>query len=101
MVLLRRLILAAPLGALPARAEQADVTFFSFGSAEVTVTCYAAVAAICQAVNRASSPALRCSAEATQGSGQNLIALRNHQIDFAILQSDRAHYAYDGQLLFA
>lgn len=52
-------------------------------------------------MNRASSPALRCSAEATQGSGQNPIALRNHQVDFAIVQSDWADDADGGQLLFA
>ncbi len=45
--------------------------------------------------------ALRCSPEATPGSTYNMEALRNRQLDFAIVQSDVQNMALTGEGPFA
>lgn len=78
----------------------APIQFFSVGSGEVTGGYYAVAEAICAEMNRTSDVGTRCSAEATQGSIHNLVALASRQIDFAIVQSDWQRYAYEGELFF-
>lgn len=82
-------------------AATSALRLFTIGAGEVTGSYYATVEAICAAMNRAGPRGMRCSAEATQGSIYNLTALREGQIDFALVQSDWQRYAYAGEMLFA
>jgi TRAP transporter TAXI family solute receptor len=78
----------------PATAQ--DLKLFTLGTGEVGGNYYGAATAICDRVNRAFIGKLRCSPEATPGSIYNLIALRDGQLDFALVQSDWQRYAYQG-----
>lgn len=86
--------LAFALPALPAAAQNLD--FFTIGSGDVTGGYYSAANAICGAVNRADRGRLRCSPEPTAGSIYNLGALRDRQIEFAMVQSDWQGQAFAG-----
>lgn len=56
---------------------------------------------LCAAVNDAARGQLRCSPEATPGSIYNLFALRDRQLDLAIVQSDWQAHAFRGSAVFA
>ena len=83
----------------PSRAEQ--LRLFTLGSGEVAGSYYTTARAICDAVNRAERGDLRCSPDPTSGSIYNLKALRDGQIDFALVQSDWHRKAFKGTGLFA
>jgi TRAP transporter TAXI family solute receptor len=82
-----------------ARAD--DLRFFTVGAGDVGGGYYAAANAICDRVNQIQAGKLRCSPEATPGSLYNLMALRQGQLDFALVQSDWQRFAYKGQESFA
>ena len=82
-------------------AATSALRLFTVGAGEVTGSYYGAVEAICRAMNRTGPREMRCSAEATQGSIYNLTALREGQIDFALVQSDWQRLAYAGEMQFA
>ena len=96
--MLRALLLALMLAA-PAAAQ--ELRLFTVGAGEVGGGYYAAANAICDRVNRKEVGRLRCSPEATSGSLYNLAALRNGQLDFALVQSDWQRAAYEGTDAFA
>jgi len=73
-----------------------DMRLFTLGSGDVTGGYYAAASAICNVINRADRGELRCSPEPTAGSIYNLGALRDRQIEFAMVQSDWQGQAYAG-----
>lgn len=81
-------------GALTADAE--DIQLFTFGAGDVAGGYYAAARAICETVNRNENGRLRCSPDPTPGSIYNLNALRNGELDFALVQSDWHRHAYLG-----
>lgn len=83
----------AAAGAL---AQDDDVQLFTFGAGDVSGGYYAAATAICDMVNRNEQGALRCSPDPTSGSIYNLDALRNGELDFALVQSDWHRRAYEG-----
>ena len=85
--------------AAPAAAQ--DLRLFTVGSGEVGGGYFEATNAICDALNRARRGDLRCSPEATPGSLYNLSALRDRQVDFALVQSDWQRSAYEGTDSFA
>ena len=87
-------VFAIALAACPAAAQ--DLEFFTIGSGDVTGGYYSAANAICDAVNRADRGRLRCSPEPTAGSIYNLGALRDRQIEFAMVQSDWQGQAFAG-----
>ena len=77
-------------------AQAQDPRLYTIGSGDVNGSYYAAATALCQETNRAEA-ALRCSPEATPGSIYNMEALRNRQLDFAIVQSDVQNMALTGE----
>ncbi|TNH37677.1 TAXI family TRAP transporter solute-binding subunit [Paracoccus haeundaensis] len=77
-------------------AQALDPRLYTIGSGDVNGSYYAAATALCQETNRAEA-ALRCSPEATPGSIYNMEALRNRQLDFAIVQSDVQNMALTGE----
>ena len=77
-------------------AHAQDPRLYTIGSGDVNGSYYAAATALCQETNRAEA-ALRCSPEATPGSIYNMEALRNRQLDFAIVQSDVQNMALTGE----
>jgi TRAP transporter TAXI family solute receptor len=97
LVLLRALF---ALFVLVTAAAAQDMRFFSIGSGSIEGGYYAAAQTICRAVNRAGG-GIRCSPEPTSGSLYNLAALRDGQIDFALVQSDWHRIAYEGTDVFA
>jgi len=63
---------------------------------------YPAGGAICRLINlNRSKHNIRCLVESTGGSVFNMYALRNDEINFAIVQSDWQYSAYNGKGLFA
>lgn len=93
-------VLAA--SAAPAAAQfQPGLRLFSLGSAGVEGAYHAVARAICDKVNRAEPGRLRCSPEPTSGSLYNLAALREGQLDFALVQSDWQKHALEGTSAFA
>lgn len=98
--MLRALVTAA-LFAVAAPATAADLRLFTLGSGEVGGSYFVAANAICDLFNRAHRAVMRCSPEATPGSLYNLEALREHQLDFGLVQSDWQKSAYEGTDLFA
>ncbi len=67
------------------------------GTGAITGVYYPLGSAICRIVNRAyDEHGSRCSAEITAGSLYNITALRNAEIDLAIVQSDWQHHAVNG-----
>jgi TRAP transporter TAXI family solute receptor len=88
-VLALALTLATPAGAQ-------DLRLFTVGSGEVSGSYFAAATAICDQVNLANRGVLRCSPEPTPGSLYNISSLRDHQLDFAFVQSDWQKSAYEG-----
>jgi TRAP transporter TAXI family solute receptor len=97
--MLRALLFAASF-ALAAPAGAIDLRLFTVGSGEVSGSYFAATNAICDSVNRAHRGVLRCSPEATPGTLYNLEALRDHQLDFALVQSDWQKRALEGSSVF-
>jgi len=78
-----------------------ELRLFTVGSGEVNGAYFAAANAICDNLNRDRRGVLRCSPEATPGSIYNLAALRTHQLDFAMVQSDWQRAAFTGTAALA
>ena len=83
---------------LSARALAAqDVAFIGIGTGAVSGVYYPAGGAICRVVNRGRiDHGLRCAAEITAGSIENIGGLQDGTLDFAIVQSDTAFAAANG-----
>ncbi len=96
-----RALLTAAVVALAAPAGAIDLRLFTLGSGEVGGSYFVSANAICNSVNRAHRGVLRCSPEATPGSLYNLEALRDRQLDLALVQSDWQKSAYEGSDSFA
>ncbi|WP_277986527.1 TAXI family TRAP transporter solute-binding subunit [Rickettsiales endosymbiont of Peranema trichophorum] len=78
-----------------------DDTSVIIGTGEVMGVYYPAGGAICRMMNSTkSSLNVRCGVESTSGSIYNLKALKNADIEFAIVQSDWQAHAYDGTSFF-
>lgn len=81
---------------------QADTSLFSIGTGEVAGVYYPAGGAICKLVNKGrKSHGMRCVADSTEGSIENLTALRAGEIDFGLVQSDWQSHALSGVERFA
>lgn len=94
-VILLTLILAGP----PSVAEENPKfhMFASVGTGETNGIYYPLGSVICGIVNqKLRESGVRCSRESTPGSVYNLDALRDHELEFAIVQSDVAYDAYHG-----
>jgi len=79
--------LLAAFVALSATASAEE--FITFGTGGVTGVYYPTGGAICRLVNLGrKTHGIRCSVEATGGSVQNARAVRQHELNFGILQSD-------------
>lgn len=93
------LVFAALCGfSVPAAAEQT----LTVGTAGVTGVYYPAGGAICRLVNRnRKESGIRCVVESTDGSINNLEALRKRELEMGIVQSDMLYHAYDGSDNFA
>lgn len=89
------LAFAAPLGAQ--EAGDGAPRLVVVGTAPVAGVYYPAGGAICNLVNRARAEnGLRCLAESTEGSADNLRRLRDGTLDFALVQSDWQYLAVHG-----
>lgn len=102
---MRRLLIAVALlvlvGADFHEARAAD-RIITIGTGAEKGVYYPAGGAICRLVSRGRAQhGIRCFAEATDGSIYNLRALRQGDIDFAIVQSDWQYAAYKGEGVFA
>jgi TRAP transporter TAXI family solute receptor len=97
-VFARTVALAAALAAalVPQAGPAAGFTLFSLGSGGIDGGYYAVARAICDRVNRVEPGALRCSPEPSAGSLYNIEALRDEQLDFALVQSDLHRHAFEG-----
>ncbi len=94
--MLRTLVSIVMLALAASAAGAQSLRLFTLGSGDVSGGYYAAAKAICDVVNRAERGRLRCSPDPTVGSIYNLSALRDRQIDFAMVQSDWHRQAYEG-----
>lgn len=93
---LAALSLSLALAAPSAVRAQEEMQFFSVGSGDIGGGYYAAAGALCEVMNRAAGPDLRCSPEPTAGSLYNLTMLHEGELDFAFAQSDWQRIAYEG-----
>lgn len=107
MTYLRRVLLAtlagiALLGAFvaPAGADEPKI-FFTIGTGSVDGVYYPVGQAICRMLTRlaidsaaTNKPMVRCSAQPTGGSIDNINQLAAHRFDFAVIQSDVAAAAF-------
>ncbi|TVP53586.1 MAG: TAXI family TRAP transporter solute-binding subunit [Halomonadaceae bacterium] len=83
-------------------ATAGEQRFVNIGTGGVTGVYYPAGGAICRLVNRGRSEhGLRCSVESTGGSIYNLNAMRQGELDLAIVQSDWQYHASAGSSDFA
>jgi TRAP transporter TAXI family solute receptor len=74
-----------------------DVAFIGIGTGAVSGVYYPAGGAICRVVNRGRiDHGLRCAAEVTAGSIENIRGVQDGTLDFAIVQSDIAFTAANG-----
>ncbi|WP_138473220.1 TAXI family TRAP transporter solute-binding subunit [Poseidonocella sp. HB161398] len=79
---------AALFGAAPAAMAQ-DQHFVTIGTGGVTGVYYPTGGAICRLVNAARAEnGLRCTVESTGGSVYNVRTIRQHELDFGVVQSD-------------
>jgi TRAP transporter TAXI family solute receptor len=74
----------------------------AIGTGAITGVYYPAGGAICRLINAGKvDHGIRCSVESTGGSVSNLNAVRSGALQFAIVQSDWEHHAYNGTGFFA
>jgi len=95
----RTILLALILAAPPSAAEESPKfhMFASVGTGETNGIYYPLGDVICGIVNQnLHESGVRCSRESTPGSVYNANALRDHELEFAIVQSDVAYDAYHG-----
>jgi uncharacterized protein len=92
---------AAAFVVVASSATAGDLRFFTVGAGDVGGGYYEAANAICDHLNQVLAGKWRCSPEATPGSLYNLMALRDGQLDFALVQSDWQRFAYEGEERFA
>lgn len=95
--------LAVVFGLITAAATaHAGSRFITIGTGGVTGVYYPTGGAICRFVNRdRDRHGMRCSTESTPGSIFNLNAMRNGDLDFAIVQTDWLNAARTGSEVFA
>jgi uncharacterized protein len=90
------------LAASPLSAEERFHFFASLGTGPTNGVYYPVGGAICTIVNEdLRSSGVRCSSETTPGSVYNVEALRSGELEFALVQSDVAFAAYNGEGAFA
>lgn len=81
---------------------QSEQRFLNIGTGGVTGVYYPAGGAICRLLNRGRDEhGIRCSVESTGGSIYNLNAMRQGELDLAVVQSDWQYHAYKGSSDFA
>lgn len=96
------LALILSVWAMPASGQILSGRIITIGTGAVTGVYYPAGGAICRLINlKRKEHGIRCFVEATDGSIYNLLALRDKEINFAIVQSDWQYNAYQGLGTFA
>ncbi len=97
-MVLRGLLLAGLVWLLgPFAAANAQQKFMSIGTGGVTGVYYPTGGAICRQVNEArKSHGFRCWVESTNGSIDNVKAIRSGELHFGVVQSDWQFHAYNG-----
>jgi TRAP transporter TAXI family solute receptor len=74
-----------------------DKHYMIVGTGGVTGVYYPTGGAICRMINRLRSEhGIRCGVESTLGSVYNLEKVRDHDLDFGVVQSDWQFHAYNG-----
>jgi len=86
----------------PLSAQERFHLFASLGTGPTNGVYYPVGGAICTIVNEdLRSSGVRCSSETTPGSVYNVDALQSGELEFALVQSDVAFAAYNGEGAFA
>jgi uncharacterized protein len=96
----RAVLVGLTLAVAPSMAEESSKfhMFASVGTGETNGIYYPLGEVICGIVNQnLHESGVRCSRESTPGSVYNIDALRQHELEFAIVQSDVAYDAYHGK----
>lgn len=101
-VMVRTLLIGALLWLSAAGAPvQAQQKFISIGTGGVTGVYYPAGGAICRRVNEnRKAHGFRCWVESTNGSIDNIEAIRSGELQFGVVQSDWQFHAYNGSSNF-
>lgn len=87
---------------MPGAPAQAQQKFISIGTGGVTGVYYPTGGAICRRVNESrKSHGFRCWVESTNGSIDNIEAIRTGELQFGVVQSDWQFHAYNGSSTFA
>ena len=87
---------------MPCAPAQAQQKFISIGTGGVTGVYYPTGGAICRRVNESrKSHGFRCWVESTNGSIDNIEAIRAGELQFGVVQSDWQFHAYNGSSSFA
>src|SRR6202161_306728 len=97
-------LLALILAVQPSAAEENSkfLMFASVGTGETNGVYYPLGEVICGIVNQnLHESGVRCSRETTPGSVYNVEALRNRELEFAMVQSDVAYDAYHGTAAYS
>lgn len=84
------------------KATVLDDKLLVIGTGAITGIYYPAGSAICRLINKDRQKlGLRCAVESTSGSVYNLNALKNANLELAIVQSDWQEHAFNGTAYFA
>lgn len=95
-------ILLLPLLFLGGAQSAVAKDFVSIGTGSNTGVYYSVGNAICKLINeQVSNKEMRCSTRTSEGSINNILQMQDGELEFAIVQSDTQHNAFNGEGAFS